>query len=348
MCALAATILTPDAWKVSPSTFTGIELRELYRFLWTNRLLEERLTVLYRQGQIVGGLYRSLGQEATSVGTAYGMRGTDFVGPMIRNLGVFMVRGVSPQDIMAQYMAKAIGPTMGRDVNTHFGDMARGIVCCTSMLGASMNVMVGVALTCKLRRLDAAAITWTGDGAQTNGYFHEAMNLAAVKKLPFICVIENNGYAYSTPNTRETPIKEFVQKAKAYGCVGIRFDGNDVLDCVAATRHARLLVAQGHGPVLMEAVTFRMRGHAEHDDAGYVPKEQLEEWKPRDPLNRFETTLDSLAHAPTRSEREALRQAIQDELSACVDRVLPVPQPRGESGMGGVYDGEPRPASPAL
>src|SRR5438105_13452040 len=121
----------------SPTTrFTAQELRDLYYFMHLNRLLEERLTVLYRQGQIVGGLYRSLGQEACSVGTAYALGKEDFIGPMIRNLGVFMVRGVSPQDIIAQYMAKAIGPTMGRDVNTHFGDLSQGLVCCTSMLGA--------------------------------------------------------------------------------------------------------------------------------------------------------------------------------------------------------------------
>jgi TPP-dependent pyruvate/acetoin dehydrogenase alpha subunit len=345
---MAAEILSPDVWQVPPQSFTGEELRQLYHHLNMNRLLEEKLTVLYRQGKIVGGLYRSLGQEATSVGTAFGMRAQDFFGPMIRNLGVFMVRGVSPQDIMAQYMAKATGPTMGRDVNTHFGDMQKGLVCCTSMLGASMNVMVGVALTCRLQNRDAAAITWTGDGAQTNGYFHEAMNLAAVKKLPFICVIENNGYAYSTPNTRETPIKEFVLKAKAYGCVGIRFDGNDVLAAVSATRHARALLASGRGPVLMEAVTFRMRGHAEHDDAGYVPREQLEQWKSKDPLARFETQMDALPAAPDRAERDAIRKGIQDVLDRCVDNVLDVPQPRGESGLGGVYAGEPRPAVPPL
>jgi TPP-dependent pyruvate/acetoin dehydrogenase alpha subunit len=331
-----------------PAQFTAQELRELYHFLNLNRLLEERLTVLYRQGQIVGGLYRSLGQEGTSVGTAYAMQKEDWVGPMIRNLGVFMVRGVSPQDIMAQYMAKAIGPTLGRDVNTHFGDMSKGIVNCTSMLGSSLNVVMGVAMSLKLRKLPGVAITWIGDGGQTNGYFHEGMNMAAVKKLPFICVIENNGYSYSTPNHRETPIKEFVIKAKAYGCPGIRFDGNDVLEALWATRKARALCAEGKGPVLMEAVTFRMRGHAEHDDAGYVPKELVESWKPKDPLARFEATCDGLKQAPSRDERGAIKQKIQDLLTECVDRVLAAPQPLGPSAMGGVYANEKRPASPVV
>jgi TPP-dependent pyruvate/acetoin dehydrogenase alpha subunit len=341
---MATTSDVPTLFPHDPGLFSARELRELYYFLNLNRLLEERLTVLYRQGQIVGGLYRSLGQEATSVGTAFGLQSQDFVGPMIRNLGVFMVRGISPKDIMAQYMAKAIGPTMGRDVNTHFGDMERGIVCCTSMLGASFSVMMGVAMALKLQRKKAVAISWIGDGGQTNGYFHEAMNMAAVKKVPFIAVIENNGYAYSTPNARETPIKEFVVKAKAYGIPGIRFDGNNVLEAVAATRRARELVLSEGCPVLMEAVTFRMKGHAEHDDAGYVPRELLEEWKKKDPLLRYENLLDTLPHAPSRAEREETRQKIQELLTQCVDSTLPAPQPLGESALGGVYAGEKRPA----
>jgi len=328
--------------------FSPAELRDLYRLLHLNRLLEERLTVLYRQGQIVGGLYRSLGQEACSVGTAYALNAEDFIGPMIRNLGVFMVRGVSPTDIFAQYMAKAVGPTMGRDVNTHFGDMSKGLVCCTSMLGSSMNVMVGVAMSLKLQKKRSVALTYIGDGGQTNGYFHEAMNLASIKRLPFICVIENNGYAYSTPNHRETPIKEFVTKAKAYGCEGIRFDGNDVLEAVRATRRAAQLCRDGKGPVLMEAVTFRMRGHAEHDDAGYVPKELVEEWQKKDPLARFDVTLDGLAGAPSRDERDAIRAELLELLTRCADEVLPVPQPKGESAMGGVFAGELRPAHPPI
>lgn len=343
-----ASILSEHDWQAPADSFSAKELRDLYGFLHLNRMLEERLTVLYRQGQIVGGLYRSLGQEATSVGTAYAMNEQDYLGPMIRNLGVFMVRGVSPRDIMAQYMAKATGPTLGRDVNTHFGDLDRGLVVCTSMLGASLTVMVGVALACKMRRPGSAAITWIGDGGQTNGYFHEGMNLAAVKKLPFICVIENNGFAYSTPNHRETPIAQFVLKAHTYGCTGIRFDGNDVLAAVAATRHARKLVEQGNGPVIMEAVTFRMRGHAEHDDAGYVPKELLETWRARDPLQRFEAVLDGLAAAPPVEERQQIRQDIQDLLTRCVDEVLPTPQPDPRSALGGVYSGETRPAFPPV
>ncbi|MEW5853667.1 MAG: thiamine pyrophosphate-dependent dehydrogenase E1 component subunit alpha [Myxococcota bacterium] len=337
--------------KPAPETtveFTPEELADLYYFMNLNRLLEERLTRLYRQGQIVGGLYRSLGQEACSVGTAYALRPSDYVGPMIRNLGVFMVRGISPEAIMAQYCAKATGPTMGRDVNTHFGDLSKGLVCCTSMLGALMTVMSGVAMSIKMRGQDAVALTYIGDGGQTNGYFHEAMNLAAVKRLPFICVIENNGYAYSTPNQRETPIKEFVLKAKAYGVTGIRFDGNDVLEAVRATRRAAALCREGKGPVVLEAVTFRMRGHAEHDDAGYVPPALFEEWKQRDPLLRFEQTCDATPGAPSRAEREAMRAKIEDLLTECVDRALTVPQPRGESAMGGVYAGEKRPAVPPM
>ncbi|MBI5493629.1 MAG: thiamine pyrophosphate-dependent dehydrogenase E1 component subunit alpha [Deltaproteobacteria bacterium] len=332
-----------------PLAFSSQELRDLYWFMNLNRLLEERLTVLYRQGQIVGGLYRSLGQEATSVGTGYATLKQDLVGPMIRNLGVFMVRGVSPQDIMAQYMAKASGPTMGRDVNTHFGDLSKGIVITTSMLGALLEVMVGTALAIKLqKRPDQVAFTWIGDGGQTNGYFHEGMNLAAVKKLPFVCIIENNGYSYSTPNHRETPISQFVLKARAYGCPGIRFDGNDVLEALWATRRARAMCQRGEGPVIMEAVTFRIRGHAEHDDAGYVPRELVERWKQQDPLARYEAQLDTLPNAPTRAERDEMRAQIQGLLTECVDKVLPMPQPRGESAMGGVYAGEKRPAVPPM
>jgi TPP-dependent pyruvate/acetoin dehydrogenase alpha subunit len=339
---------TPIPRNEPAAGFSSQELLDLYYFLNLNRMLEERLTVLYRQGQIVGGLYRSLGQEATSVGTAYALGSGDFVGPMIRNLGAFMVRGVSPQDILAQYMAKATGPTMGRDVNTHFGDMQRGLVCCTSMLGALMSVMVGVALSCKMRKSSSVALTYIGDGGQTNGYFHEAMNLAAVKCLPFICVLENNGYAYSTPNQKETPLSEFVLKAKAYGCLGLRCDGNNVLDVVNTTRQAVAHCRTGNGPVLIEAVTFRMRGHAEHDDAGYVPRDLLESWKAKDPLVQFEAVCDGLPHAPSSKDRENIRSRITQLLNEGVDRTLPVPQPRGESAMGGVYANEMRPAASPL
>jgi len=308
---------------------------ELYRFLKLNRMTEERLGNLYRQNKVVGGLYSSRGQEATSVGSAYALEPQDFVGPLIRNLGAILVRGVKPREIMMQYMARSDSPTGGKDGNTHFGDMARGLVAPISMLGALIPVMAGVALAGKKLGRNLVALTYIGDGGTSTGDFHEGLNLASVLHVPFVLIAENNGWAYSTPTAKQMRVKSIAGRASSYGIPGETVDGNDVLAVYEATKRAVDRARSGGGPSLIEARTFRMKGHAEHDDAGYVPKEQFEEWKAKDPIDRFERHL--LNGLATEEELRRIAAAIDEELNAEVDRALASPFPPPERALENVY-----------
>jgi TPP-dependent pyruvate/acetoin dehydrogenase alpha subunit len=313
---------------------------ELYRFMKLNRMLEDRLGNLYRQGKVVGGLYASRGQEATSVGSAYALAPQDLMGPLIRNLGAMLVRGVKPREVMMQYMAKADSPTGGKDGNTHFGDLARGLVAPISMLGALIPVMVGVALAGKMRGRDLVALTYIGDGGTSTGDFHEGLNLAAVLNVPLVVIAENNGYAYSTPTARQMRIADIAVRAAAYGIPGEIVDGNDVLAVHAVTRRAVERARAGGGPTLIESKTFRMKGHAEHDDAGYVPRELVEQWRLRDPIERFTRHLLTAGLA-TEAELEAIGAELDRDLVAEMDFALASPMPPPERAFEGVYATEP-------
>ncbi len=264
---------------------------ELYYYLRLNRRVDEQLAALYRQGKVVGGVYTSLGQEAISVGTAYALEPQDFIGPMIRNAGAMLVRGYKPRDLFLQYMARKDGPTGGRDANTHFGDLDKGVIAPISMLGELVPVLAGVALASKIRKEKRVALTYVGDGATSTGQFHEALNFASVQKLALVVIVENNGWAYSTPVHRQTALRDLAERAKAYGMASAIVDGNDILAVVEATGTAADRARQGGGPTLVEAKTMRMKGHAEHDDARYVPKDVLEEWRKKDPILRYENLL---------------------------------------------------------
>lgn len=310
---------------------------ELYRWLKLNRLVEDRLTNLYRQGKVVGGLYSSRGQEAISVGSAYALEPGDVVGPLIRNLGSMLVRGVAPREVMMQYMARAGSPTGGRDCNLHFGDLSRGLVAPISMLGALIPVMAGFAFAFKRRGEPRVALTYIGDGGTSTGDFHEGMNLAAVLELPLVVIAEHNGYAYSTPTARQMKIRDLAARAAAYGVPARIVDGNDVLAVYEATRAAAGAARRGGGAQMIEVKTFRMKGHAEHDDAGYVPQELLEQWRAKDPIDRFERHLLGRGLAE-REELEALVSDLQRELDADVEAALASPLPLPEEAAGGVYE----------
>jgi len=309
---------------------------ELYRLLKLNRLVEERLTNLYRQGKVVGGLYGSRGQEAVSVGTAFALGPDDVVAPLIRNLGTMLVRGVSPREVFTQYMARATSPTGGKDCNLHFGDLARGLISPISMLGALVPVMAGVALAAKLQHEDYVAMTYIGDGGTSTGDFHEGMNLAAVLEVPLVVVAEHNGYAYSTPTSRQMKIKDLAQRASAYGIPARIADGNDVLGVYEAARTMIAAARAGGGPQLLEVKTFRMKGHAEHDDASYVPQELVEQWKAKDPIERFERHLLA-GDLATQDELDAITATIHADLDAEVDFALASPMPPPERAREGVY-----------
>lgn len=310
---------------------------ELYRLMKLTRMVEDRLGNLYRQGKVVGGLYSSRGQEAISVGSAYALEPQDVMGPLIRNLGSMLVRGVQPREVMMQYMAKSDSPTGGKDANTHFGDLARGLVAPISMLGAVIPVMAGIALAGKMQNKNLVAMTYIGDGGTSTGDFHEGLNLAAVLNVPFVLIVENNGWAYSTPTSRQMRVKDIAVRAAAYGIPGIVVDGNDVLAVYEATKRAVERARAGGGPALIEAKTFRMKGHAEHDDAGYVPKHLFEEWKQKDPLERFERYLLGRGLA-TDEDLKAVAAKIDAELIPEVDFALASPMPPPERAFEGVYE----------
>ena len=292
---------------------TRARLHDVYYYLRLNRRVDEQLTNLYRQGKVVGGVYSSLGQEAISVGTASALGPEDFVGPMIRNVGAMLVRQYRPRDVFLQYMARKDGPTGGRDANTHFGDLARGVVAPISVLGELVPVLAGVGLAAKIRKERRVALTYVGDGATSTTQFHEGLNFAAVQKLPLLVIAENNGWAYSTPVEKQMAVKDIADRAKAYGIPGVIVDGNEVLAIYEATRAAADRARRGLGPTLIEAKTMRMKGHAEHDDARYVPKDVLEKWRKKDPILRFERYLAE-KKLMTANERAAIEARIEKEI----------------------------------
>src|SRR5438132_1306857 len=251
-----------------------------------NRALEEQMVRLFRQNKIVGGLYSSLGQEAISVGTAYALEPRDWLAPMIRNIGALLVKGFKPRDILTQHMAKYTSPTLGKDGTSHFGDLkVRHVVSPISMLGDLIPVMTGIAMAGSYLGQKIVAMTWIGDGGTSTGAFHEGINLAAVQRAPIVVVLENNQCAYSTPVNRQAPLHDFADRGRAYGIASYTVDGNDLVAVLRIAREAVERARQGHGPVLIEAKTMRMLGHAQHDPAGYVPRERVADWEGRDTLS---------------------------------------------------------------
>jgi pyruvate dehydrogenase E1 component alpha subunit/2-oxoisovalerate dehydrogenase E1 component alpha subunit len=318
---------------------TRDQLIELYYLLKLNRGLEEKLSNLYRQGKVVGGLYRSLGQEACSIGSAYALERGDIFTPLIRNLGAVLVRGGSPHDIFCQYMAKADSPTRGRDLNLHFGWLSPegSMLSVISMLGDMIPILTGAVMAERMNGRRTVALTWIGDGGTSTGAFHEGLNLACVQKAPLVLIVENNGWAYSTPTARQTANTRFVDRAKAYGCFGEQVDGNDVLAVYDVTRTAIQRARQGLGPTLIEALTMRMKGHAEHDDMKYVPQEQVIMWARRDPIALFEKFL--LDSGVLATDLEAIDARAEDELVSELASAEASPMPLGPTARSDVYFG---------
>jgi TPP-dependent pyruvate/acetoin dehydrogenase alpha subunit len=312
------------------------QLHELYYYLRLNRRLDEQLTNLYRQGKVVGGVYPGLGQEAISVGTAYALEPQDVIGPMIRNVGAMLVRGYRPRDIFLQYMARRDGPTGGRDANNHFGDISRGVVAPISMLGELVPVLAGVAMASKMRKEKRVALTYVGDGACSTTPFHEGLNFAAVQQLPLIIVAENNGWAYSTPVKKQMAIRDIALRGGAYGIASTIVDGNDVFKVYGATRTAAERARGGGGPTLIEAKTMRMKGHAEHDDARYVPKAEIEKWRKKDPILRYEKYLCE-KKLMTAKERAAIIARIENENCQDVSMAEASPMPPPEDAARSVW-----------
>lgn len=309
---------------------------DLYYYMQLNRLLEERLTNLYRQTKVIGGLFRSLGQEATSIGSAYALSPGDVLSPLIRNLGSILVKGVKPREVLCQYMAKLDGPTKGKDLNIHFGDLSRDFIGPISMLGDMIPVMSGVALSMRMQKKNNVCLVYIGDGGTSTGAFHEGMNFIAVQKLPVIIVAEHNAYAYSTPTSKQMAVKDLADKAKGYGMRAEIVDGNDVLEVYEATRKAVERARKGGGPTMIEAKTFRMKGHAEHDNQAYVPKEVLEAWRKKDPIDRYQKFLLK-EHKASAQELKEIVDRINSGLDEDVAFAEASPFPPPEIALENVY-----------
>jgi pyruvate dehydrogenase E1 component alpha subunit/2-oxoisovalerate dehydrogenase E1 component alpha subunit len=318
---------------------------ELLYFMRLTRSLEDRLDNLLKQGKIVGGLFRSLGQEATAVGSAYALDKShgDILSPLTRDLGAMLVMGALPREVFSSYLWRRTSLNHGRDQNIHITDMRRGFIGTISPLGTLVSVMNGVVLAARMQKKQTVGMVYIGDGGTSTGAFHEAANFAAVQNLPLVIIGEHNGYAYSTPTSRQMRVLNIADRAKAYGMPTEIVDGNDVMAVYGAARRAVERARSGGGPTLVEAKTFRLRGHAAHDNQSYVAKELLEQWRRRDPIDNFEKQLLK-SKAATAEEIEAVNHRVNVLLDEDLAWAESQPPPAPEEALGGVYadDTEPR------
>src|SRR5690554_1534001 len=272
------------------SNFSDNELVDIYKRILKPRLIEEKMLILLRQGKI-SKWFSGWGQEASSVGTTMAMNKEEVILPMHRNLGVFTTRDISLNRLFAQFQGKMSGFTKGRDRSFHFGTMDYNIVGMISHLGPQLGIADGIALSSVIQKTNKATLVFTGDGGASEGDFHEAVNVAAVWDLPVIFAIENNQWGLSTPSSEQFRCKQFIDKAIGYGIEGIQVDGNNILEVINATRKAAEDMRQNPKPVLMEFMTFRMRGHEEASGTKYYPEGLQDEWNKFDPVVNFENFL---------------------------------------------------------
>lgn len=311
---------------------TAEDRRKLFYYMRLSRAVEDAAWALSSQGRMLGRLYTGHGQEAIPVGAAYALEADDVVAPMYRDMGMHLVRGVEPVEVFAQYFGKRDSSNAGKDSGLHIGDMSRGIVGMISVLPDSLPVAVGVALAFKIRREPRVALTTFGEGAASTGAFHEAVNMAAVLRVPVVLICENNGWALSTPAVSEFAGGSIVDRAPGYGIPGVKVDGNDVEAVHAAVREAADRARSGNGPTLVECVTMRMRGHSIIDPASYVPDGQRESWAGRDPIARQRSRLEE--SGLWNAESEALQEA---EIGALVDDAIRRAEAMDEPRAGDVY-----------
>lgn len=302
-------------------------LLQLYKNILKPRMIEEKMLILLRQGKI-SKWFSGIGQEAISVGVATAMDKEEFILPMHRNLGVFTTRGIPLNRLFSQFTGKPGGFTKGRDRSFHFGTQEYKIVGMISHLGPQMGVADGISLANKLKGAKLATVVFTGDGATSEGDFHESMNVAAVWDLPVIFIIENNGYGLSTPSAEQFKCKQFIDKAIGYGIEGFQVDGNNVLKVFEAVKRITEEIRERPRPVLLECMTFRMRGHEEASGTKYIPKELFEQWGKKDPVQNFEKWLldeGVLTEDIVENIRAEYKKEIEDGLEITFNETIPTP-----------------------
>ncbi len=329
-----------SAGGVRPLTsLSGDDLRALCRYLYLTRSVEERLETLLRQGRVVGGMYRSLGQEATAVGSAYALEPGDWLAPAIRDLGALFVRGITPREILLQYTACDSSLTGGKDTTNHFTVPSRGLLGPISPLGTQLCVLNGVALALKMRGEAGVCMTYQGEGASRTGASHEGLAMAAALELPIVVVLEHNRWAFGTRSSRQAAVEDWVDIAEAYGVPAVSVDGNDVLAVYDAARDAVDRARSRRGMTVIVAETYRMLGHAQHDRQSHVPEEELEAWRDRDPIRQFERYL-VVSGFDSEPGLEAIRSAVAKELDEAVEDVRSRPYPAPADALTRVY-GQP-------
>jgi TPP-dependent pyruvate/acetoin dehydrogenase alpha subunit len=310
---------------------------ELAYWMILTRVFDDRMQEYWKQGQGVGGTFSQRGHEAISVGAGYALEDEDVVAPMHRDLGCYLLRGLTPRRVFSSLLGRANGVSRGRDTNLHgMGDLSLGLVGFISHLPLSMPVSVGVAMSFLYRDEPRVAMTFTGDGASSAGAFHESLNLAAVYSAPLVVIVENNQFAYSTPLDQQMKVQDIATRAAGYGIPGVIVDGNDVEAVYAVAKEAVERARSGGGPTLIEAKTMRMRGHAIHDGAEYVPKELLADWEARDPVSTFEAQLLD-QQITDRAELDEIHQRVQTEVEDALQFAESSPWPDPTTVEQGVY-----------
>ena len=300
----------------------------MFRMMALMRAVDDRMVSMYRQGEMLGSVYSGNWHEAIAVGTAAALRPTDFLAPLHRDMGAHLWRGTTPRQVIASFLGKATGPTGGRDGTLHYGRLDLNIYNPPSHIPDNYPVATGAAFAFKYRGQDGVALAYCGDGSTGRGDFHESLNIASTLKLPCVFIIENNQWSYSTPLALTSVSADLASKAVAYGMPGEKVDGIDVLAVYEATVRAVARARAGEGPSLIEALTMRMHGHAEHDPAAYVPREMLAEWAKRDPVEEFAAALIELGvldEDGIKTIKEDVHQAALDARKQALADPLPDP-----------------------
>ena len=311
---------------------------KLLYYMVMMRELEDRIELkLYRQGKIVGGCYTGRGQEAIPTGSAVLSRPDDYLCPSHRDMAAFLIRGMTPREVLAQYLGRVTGPTGGRDGNMHMGCARRHLLPIISSIGASIPVANGIALAMKYRGEPNVVFNYWGDGATSRGDWHEGLNFASVQKLPIVYLCNNNLFAYSTPLEKQMVVKNVADRASAYGMPAEIVDGNDVFAIYEATRRAVAHARNGLGPYLIECKTFRVSGHSAHDAADYVPQHVREEWSKKDPILRLQKDMVERGWATEQDFRQ-VRQGVLEEIDDAVNWALEQPFPDPATLEEGVYE----------
>lgn len=312
------------------------DLLKMLYYLKLVRAFEERLSILYRQGKVLGGIFSGIGQEAIVVGSCFNLRREDYICPLHRDLGAFLIKGVAPKVMMAQVFGRDNGLSRGKDPYLHSGVAELGIFGSTSMLGANLPVACGIALSFKMRRQDHVVLAFFGEGASNVGDVHEAMNFAGVHRLPVIFLCENNLYAYSTPIEKTMAIEDVADRAGAYGFPGTVASGNDLLAVYQGIQRAIVRARKGEGPTLVEFKTYRWHGHSEHDKAFYRSEEEFLEWKSRDPIPRYEYYLRE-KQILTTEILEEITLRVGQEIEEAVEFAENSPLPMGPEALEDLY-----------